>query len=79
MKKFAEGITRTLEYVTGKVKTWAERWKKNIPFSSFTSRKQNNDEFTGQVVLGYGETLRNLNWPIFLQRRPGVKALERKR
>jgi RimJ/RimL family protein N-acetyltransferase len=55
MKKFGTGDTRNPEQVTERVKGWADRWKKKIPFSSLAVRKQTDDNVIGQVVLGFGD------------------------
>lgn len=55
MKKYGEGTPLTEDVVSNMVKTWTKRWEMNDPFSSFTVRESQTDEFAGQVILGHGK------------------------
>jgi RimJ/RimL family protein N-acetyltransferase len=54
MKSFTDGNTKDLQTVQTMVKTWADRWQNNDPFSAMTIREQESEDFIGQITLGYG-------------------------
>jgi ribosomal-protein-alanine N-acetyltransferase len=54
MKTFTDGKTKDLITVQGMVKTWAERWQNNAPFSALTIKERKSKDFVGQISLGYG-------------------------
>ncbi|MBA3660592.1 MAG: GNAT family N-acetyltransferase [Gammaproteobacteria bacterium] len=55
MTKFGDGKAWDFDYTKNRVGTWVERWNANDPFSSLSISKNDDDNFIGHVVLGYGD------------------------
>lgn len=56
MAKFADGKTKSREYVQNRIENiWDKRWRNHDPYNSFALFDRTTNEFVGTVVLGHGD------------------------
>ena len=56
MEKFAERKPRSKESVVSRINdSWLKRWKQNDPFSAFSIFRIDDDNYIGNIIVGYGD------------------------
>ncbi|MCE5294667.1 MAG: GNAT family N-acetyltransferase [Chlamydiales bacterium] len=57
VEKFGTGVVRTKKEVDELVKdVWAERWKRNNPYSGYAVFERTTDDFVGHIHFSSGDT-----------------------